>query len=341
MKVLLIGGTGTISTEITRLLAKRGHNVYILNRGGKNHRVPDTVKTIITDINNETEAGNAIGNNTFDVVADFIAFEKSQLERDYRLFRNRTKQFIFISTASAYQKPPAGFPITESTPLSNPYWQYSRNKTECEDYLTGLFRNDGFPITIVRPSHTYNEESQVLGGWHILSRIFRQKRVIIPGDGATLWTLTHSKDFALGFVGLTGNPRAMGNAFHITSDEALTWNQIYQTYADALNVPLKAVHISSDFICDAYYTDKRDMRGNLTGDKSNNGVFDNSKIKAAVPGFKAVIPFHQGVLGGVDYFLNNKDLQEGDAVYDEWCDTVIEAQDTALNKVLEFNKTRS
>jgi len=341
MKILLIGGTGTISTEITKLLAEQGNNVCVLNRGGKNHRIPASVTVITADIHDEAAAKAAIGNESFDAVADFIAFDKRHLERDFRLFKGKTKQFIFISTASAYQKPPVSFPITESTPLKNPYWQYSRNKIECEDYLTGLFRDENFPVTIVRPSHTYDDESQVLGGWRILSRIYRQKYVIIPGDGTTLWTLTHSRDFARGFAGLVCNPRSIGNAFHITSDEALTWNQIYQIYADALGVPLKAVHISSDFICDCFLPDTRDMLGNLTGDKANNGVFDNSKIKNLVSDFKAVIRFERGVKGGISYFLKNQELIRGDELYDEWCDTVIAARKAALDTVMEWNKSKA
>ncbi|MDR1689417.1 MAG: SDR family oxidoreductase [Clostridiales bacterium] len=338
MKVLFIGGTGTISTEITKLMAERGNDVYLLNRGSKNHTVPENVKILKADIYNEEESKKVIGDNSFDVVADFIAFHKSALERDYRLFNGKTRQFIFISSASAYQKPPVSFPITESTPLANPYWEYSRNKIECEEYLVKKYREDGFPITIVRPSHTYNDYSTVIGGFEVLSRMLRGKKVIIPGDGATLWTLTNSRDFAKAFAGLCGNVHAIGDAFHITGDEVLTWNQIYQIYADALSVKLNAVHISTDFLCDCA---TEDLRGSLTGDKSNNAVFDNSKIKKLVPDFCATTRFDQGVLPCVKYFMENKKLQDGDEKYDRWCDAVIAAQEAALLSVIKWREEQA
>lgn len=338
MKILFIGGTGTISTSITGLLADRGEDLYLLNRGNSNNRVPEGVKVIKADIHDEDAAGKAIGNQDFDVVADFIAFERKHLERDYRLFKGRTKQFVFISSASAYQKPPVSFPITESTPLANPYLEYSRNKIDCEDYLMKIYREEGFPITIVRPSHTYDERRSVIGGWAPVSRIFRQKTVIIPGDGSTLWTLTHSADFAKAFAGLLGNPHAIGDSFHITSDEVLTWNQIYRIYADTLGVPLNAVHVSSDFIGGCSLDN---MRGNLLGDKANNAVFDNSKIKKLVPDFQATIRFDQGIKPCIEYFLQNKSLQAGDELYDEWCDMVVSTQQAALEKVLEWKKAKA
>lgn len=337
MKILFIGGTGTISTSITKLLASCGEQLYLLNRGNFDNRVPEGVKIIKADIHDEDAVGYALGTQEFDVVADFIAFERKHLERDYRLFKGRTKQFIFISSASAYQKPPVSFPITESTPLANPYWEYSRNKIDCEDYLMKIYRDEGFPITIVRPSHTYDEHKPVIGGWKVLSRIYRQRPVIIPGDGLTLWTLTHSSDFAKAFAGLLGNPHAIGDAFHITSDDALTWNQIYQIYADALGVPLNVVHVASDFICGCSL---EDTRGSLLGDKSNNAVFDNSKIKKLVPGFHSTIRFDQGVKPCVEHFLKNESLQAGDELYDEWCDKVISAQQAALEKVLEWKMAK-
>lgn len=336
MKILFIGGTGTISTEITKLLASEGEDLWLLNRGSRNEGLPGFVKIIKADIYDEASAAEAIGSQKFDAVVDFIAFERKHLERDYRLFSGKVGQFIFISSASAYQKPPVSFPVTESTPLVNPYWEYSRNKIDCENYLNSLNREEGFPVTIVRPSHTY-DYNPVIGGWHVLSRIYRQLPVIIPGDGSTLWTLTNSADFAKAFVGLIGNPRAIGDTFHITSDEALTWNQIYKIYADALGVKLNAVHISTDFLCECSL---EDMRGSLTGDKSNNAVFDNTKIKRLVPSFYAGIRFDQGVKSCIDYFLCNKNLQDGDALYDEWCETVIAARSAALEGVQKWIKNQ-
>ena len=330
MRTLFIGGTGTISLEITRLLSSMGEELYLLNRGNNAELVPKNVKTIKADINDEESVKKILSGMTFDVVVDFIAFVKPQLERDYRLFKDITKQFIFISTASAYQKPPVSFPITESTPVANPFWKYSRDKIECENYLMDLFRSSGFPVTIVRPSHTYGDQSNVLGGWNVFSRIQRELEVIIPGDGTTLWTLTHSRDFAKAFAGLLGNPHAIGDTFHITSDEALTWNQIYQIHADALGVPLRPFHIATDFLS---ALSKDDYEGSYKGDKSNNGVFDNSKIKRVVPGFVATTRFDKGVLPIAEYFLANKELQKPDNAFDKWCDAVIAAQREVLEKL--------
>ena len=245
MKALFIGGTGTISTDVVELAQQRGWEITLLNRGSK--KLPEGVGSIIADIHDEEAVAKAIADESYDVVAQFIAYTAEDVERDIRLFRNKTKQYIFISSASAYQKPLADYRITESTPLVNPYWQYSRHKIAAEEVLMTAYRTTGFPITIVRPSHTYNGTKPPVslhgnkGNWQILKRILDGKPVIIPGDGSSLWTLTHSKDFAKGYVGLMANPHAIGNAFHITTDESMTWNQIYQTIADALGLSL--IHI--------------------------------------------------------------------------------------------------
>ena len=287
MKVLLIGGTGTISSAITRLLVKKGYDTYILNRGSRNDTLPEGVKTISADINNEAEAAEKLSGMTFDVVCDFIGFVPSQLERDFRLFSGKTKQFMYISSASAYHKPVKDYRITEGTTLANPYWEYSRNKIACEEYLMKMYRENGFPVTIIRPSHTYDERSVPLGvhgdkgSWQVLKRMLDGKPVIIHGDGTSLWTITFNEDFAVAFVGLMGNPHAIGEAFHITSDESVTWNQIYKTIADALGVELKPYYVSSKMLQDL---SNYDFEGSLIGDKSNTVVFDNKGCRSRIQG---------------------------------------------------------
>ncbi len=327
MKVLLIGGTGTISSAITRLLVKKGYDTYILNRGSRNETLPEGVKTICADINNEAEAAEKLSGMEFDVVCDFIGFVPSQLERDFRLFNRRTKQFMYISSASAYHKPVKHYQITEGTTLANPYWEYSRNKIACEEYLMKMYRENGFPVTIIRPSHTYDERSVPLGvhgdkgSWQVLKRMLDGKPVIIHGDGTSLWTITFNEDFAVAFVGLMGNPHAIGEAFHITSDESVTWNQIYQAIADALGVELKPYYVSSQMLHDLSHYD---FEGGLIGDKANTVVFDNSKVKAAVPEFRAVIRAEEGIRRCVENVLVHPELQVADEEFDAWCDKVIE-----------------
>ena len=287
MKALFIGGTGTISADVVELAQQRGWEITLLNRGSR--KLPEGMRSIIADIHDEEAVAKAVTDESYDVVAQFIAYTAEDVERDIRLFRDKTKQYIFISSASAYQKPLADYRITESTPLVNPYWQYSRHKIAAEEVLMAAYRTTGFPVTIVRPSHTYNGTKPPVslhgnnGNWQILKRILDGKPVIIPGDGSSLWTLTHSRDFAKGYVGLMANPHAIGNAFHITTDESMTWNQIYQTIADALEKPLNALHVASDFL--ARHGENYDFRGELLGDKAATVVFDNSKIKRLVPDF--------------------------------------------------------
>lgn len=337
MKVLFIGGTGTISTAISKELIQGGHELFLINRGNRNAELPEgNVHYLIGDINDEAAILKLIEGHKFDVVADFIAFVPEQLERDYRLFKDRTKQFIFISSASAYQKPLSHYVITESTPLSNPYWGYSRNKIACEEYLTKLYREEGYPITIVRPSHTYDERSIPLGihgntgSWQVVKRMLEGKPVIIQGDGTSLWTMTHNSDFAKGFIGLMGNLHAIGEAVHITTDESLTWNQIYQAIADALNVNFKPYYVATEFLeaCSPY-----DLRGSLIGDKANSVVFDNSKLKRLVPGFTATVRFDQGVKKTIGHVVENEALQHIDIEFDRWCDLVIEVLEEAKSKI--------
>lgn len=337
MRALFIGGTGIISSAITQVLHEYGWDLYLMNRGNRNDSLPKGTKILKCDINDEKAVSELINEMHFDVVADFIAFTPEHIERDIRLFSGKTSQYIFISSASAYQKPLSHYNITESTPLCNPYWEYSRNKIACEERLMQEYRNNGFPITIVRPSHTYDNRRIPLGvhgsngSWQVAKRMLEGKPVIIHGDGSSLWTLTHNTDFAKGFIGLMGNIHAIGEAIHITSDESLTWNQIYQIIADALGVELKAVHISSEFlsICGSKY----DFNGSLIGDKSNTVVFDNSKLKRLVPGFNATVRFDQGIRMLLDNVLSNPQLQQEDPDFDAWCDKVISTYQWALEQI--------
>jgi nucleoside-diphosphate-sugar epimerase len=301
MKVLFIGGTGNISTSVSRRAVEKGIDLYLLNRGQHKVEIPGA-KQIRGDINQPTQIGERLGDLRFDAVVDWIAFKADDVERDIELFEGRTGQYIFISSASAYQKPPTRPVITESTPLHNPFWQYSRDKIQCEERLEQAYRENGFPITIVRPSHTYATILPVaIGGggtYTMADRLLKAKPIVVHGDGSSLWTVTHSEDFAKGFVGLLGHPGAIGHAFHITSDEMLTWNQIYETIAHALGVEADLVHIPSDLIA------KLDpsSRGGLLGDKTWSVIFDNTKIKSFVPGFQATIPFHVGIRKTLAWF---------------------------------------
>ncbi len=339
MKALFIGGTGTISTAVSRKLLAEGHDLYLLNRGNRKVSELEGAKWLQADINaEEDKVRKLIAEEFFDVVADFIAFTPEQLKRDFRLFQGKTAQFIFISSASAYQKPPMDYLIDEGTPLANPYWEYSRNKQACEEYLMKQYREEGFPVTIVRPSHTYDERTIPLGihgnkgSWQNVKRMLEGKPVLIHGDGTSLWTMTHNSDFAKGFVGLMGNIHAIGQAVQITSDETLTWNQIYRTVADALGVELHACHVASEFLdaCSPY-----DFRGSLLGDKANSVVFDNRKLKRLVPGFVADKRFDQGVRESIAYVLSHPELQVEDPEYDAWCDRVVAVLERAKQEIRE------
>lgn len=330
LRILLIGGTGTISMAVTRRLAAEGHEVILLNRGTRSAELPTGVTVLKGDISDEAGTAARLAGMTFDAVGEFIGFTPEQVQRDVRLFSGRTAQYLYISSASAYQKPPADAVITESTPLNNPFWQYSRDKIACEEYLMRQYRETGFPVTVIRPSHTYDERSVPLavhgkmGCWQVIRRIMDGKPVIIHGDGTTHWTITHSSDFAAAYVGLTGNLHAVGQAYHITSDERVTWNQIYQCIADTLGVPLHAVHLPSELL--AAVSDY-DFEGSLLGDKAYSVHFDNSKIKAAVPGFAAKIRADQGIRAAVRHLLAHPELQIPDPEFDIWCDRVIAARE--------------
>jgi nucleoside-diphosphate-sugar epimerase len=352
MKVLFIGGTGTISAAISRRALELGWDLYLLNRGSRNSDCASggtgTLTEIACDIRTEDEAavtakikkalaarGSA---DRFDVVADFIAFTPDHVAKDFRIFKELCRQYIFISSASAYQKPLSSCFITESTPLANPFWQYSRDKIACEDFLMAQYRESGFPITIVRPSHTYDERSVPVGihgdkgSWQVLKRMLDGKQVLIHGDGTSLWTMTHNSDFARAFTGLMGNIHAIGEAVQITSDESLTWNQIYRALANALRVPLRAAYAPSGFLAGAA-DGKYDFHGGLIGDKANSVVFDNAKLKRLVPGFTATVRFDQGVQDSVNYILAHRECQREDPEFDAWCDKIIAAQEKALREV--------
>ena len=342
MKILFIGGTGTISSAITRqLAAKQDCQLYLINRGTHADEVPANVITITVDINDEDAVAQKLEGMEFDSVCDFIGFVPEQLERDYRLFRGRTRQFMYISSASAYAKPARNYIINEGTALVNPYWQYSRNKIACEELLMKYYRQEGFPVTIIRPSHTYCERSVPVavhglkGSWQVLKRMIEGKQVLVHGDGESLWTLTCNEDFARGFIGLIGNPHAIGEAFQIMGDETLTWNQIYQTVADVLGVEFKPYYVSSDYI-DAVAPEGYDMAGNLIGDKAVSVVFDCSKLKRAVPDFTTHVPFAEGCRRAVKHILAHPELQQEDTQFDAWCDRVIATLEEAKKKLQQL-----
>jgi nucleoside-diphosphate-sugar epimerase len=338
MKALLIGGTGTISAAISAQCVQQGWELYLLNRGSRGEFVPDGARVITADIKEFDDVEKKLADMTFDVAADFIAFTTEHVRRDIKLFQDKCAQYIFISSASAYQKPPGSPVITESTPLYNPYWQYSRDKIACELRLMKAYRKSGFPVTIVRPSHTYGDTSVPLGvhgrngSFSVIERIRQGKQVIIHGDGTSLWTMTHNTDFARAFCGLMGNVHAIGEAYHITSDESLTWNQIYEAIAAAFHVKLRPVHIATDVLAAGY----GEFFGSLIGDKANSVIFDNTKIKRAVPGFTAAVRFDQGVRRTIDYIYSHPECQKPDPAFDAWTDGMIERQETMLKKMPEL-----
>jgi len=333
LKLLFIGGTGRISAAITKRCIEFGHQVYLLNRGVKS--MIDGAIHLQGDINNEAHVTQLIKNHTFDAVANFINYTPDQVERDIRLFTARTGQYIFISSTAAYQKPFSHYQITESTPLANPFWQYARDKIACENRLMEEYRN-GFPVTIVRPSHTYDRNVVPVsvyganGQWQVLKRMRENKPVLVHGDGLSLWTLTHSDDFAKGFVGLLGNIKAIGEAVHITSDESLTWNQIYAAIGRALDVEPQLYHVASDFLIAA----NPGYEGNLLGDKAYSVVFDNSKIKRLVPDYCATIRFDIGVRWAVENYLEKPQMQRDDPEFDMFTDKVINACESGKRMLL-------
>ncbi len=311
MRVLFIGGTGNISTSCTREALAKGHEVYHLNRGTRKSQFEGTVTTLRADIRKPDEVRGALGSLHFDVVVNWIAFTPEHIDQDIAVFAGRTAQYIFISSASVYHKPPRHYIITESTPAYNPYWEYSQKKIACEERLRDAYRDSGFPMTIVRPSHTYSTGwlPTTWGGgkdYTVPKRMLDGKEVVVHGDGQSLWTLTHTDDFAVGFIGLVGNPDAVGETFQITSDESLTWDQIHRIIGAALGVEPKIVHVPSEVINQF----DPEVGAGLIGDKAYSVVFDNTKIKRFVPGFQCRIPFHEGVRLSIEWWHEHEDEVE-------------------------------
>lgn len=320
MKVLFIGGTGLISSACSELCIEKGIELWVLNRQKSFRALPKKAKVIKADISNVSQSASILVGKSFDVVVDWIAYEAQDVKRDFELFYNKTRQYIFISSASAYQKPVSRLPITESTILCNPYWQYSRDKIACEELLIDRYRHDGFPVTIVRPSHTYDRtEIPLLGGYTALDRMRKGKKVVVHGDGTSLWTLTHHRDFAKGFIGLLGNHSCIGEVYHITSDEVLTWNQIYEMMGQAAGVKPEMVYVPSTIIA----AHDKELGDSLLGDKAHSVIFDNTKIKRAVPGFCAAIPFSRGAYEIVEWYDVDKTRQVVDQKINSLMDNMI------------------
>ncbi len=331
MKILFIGGTGIISSACSQLAIERGHELYLLNRGQTTKRpVPEGARLLHGDIRDPESARAALGDQTFDAVVDWIAFTTDHIESDLELFRGRTGQYVFISSASAYQTPPASMPVVESTPLNNPVWLYSRNKIACEERLLRAYREEKFPMTVVRPSHTYDQTlCPIEGGYTMIDRMRKGQPVIVHGDGTSLWTMTHHKDFARGFVGLLGHNRAVGDTFHITSDEVLTWDQIYLLMGRAAGVEsLQLVHVPSELIA-AY---DQDWGDGLLGDKAHSMIFDNTKIKRLVPDYAAAIPFAQGAKEIAAWFDSDPAHRVVDEQLNRTIDRILAAYEAAWPK---------
>ena len=334
MKILFIGGTGVISSACSRLAAERGMELYLFNRGETQRPAPEGAHILRGDIRDIAEAQRVLTGHTFDAVVDWIGYLPEQVKDDIELFRDRTSQYIFISSAAVYQTPPASLPVTESTPLDNPYWSYAQSKIACEDLLVHAYREIKFPMTIVRPSHTYDQTKlPIRGGYTTIDRMRRGQKVFVHGDGTSLWTLTHHQDFAQGFVGLLGNSHAIGDAFHITSDEILTWNQIYEIMARAAGTQARIVHLPSEYIA-AY--DPQEGAG-LLGDKAHSMIFDNSKIKRVVPGFMARIPFSFGAREIIAWYDADPKRQIVDDQLNGLVDRMIAAYEAAWPKRLEHD----
>ncbi|NCQ17878.1 MAG: SDR family oxidoreductase [Ignavibacteria bacterium] len=303
MRILFIGGTGVISTACSELCIDNGYDLYLLNRGQSLRVPPAKAKIINADIRDTRAVKTILAKKKFDVVVDWIAYTEEHVKNDFEIFGDKTYQYIFISSASAYHKPPLILPITEDTPLHNPFWTYSQGKIDCENFLMKLFTEENFPVTICRPSHTYDKTRFPLyGNYTAFSRMKQNKSIIIHGDGNTLWTLTNTRDFAKGFIGLLGNSKCIGEAYHITSDETMTWNQIAETIALAARLELKITHIPAEFI--TKYDEE--WGSNITGDKGYDTVFNNSKIRSIIPQFKAVIPYREGIKEVIAWYSEPK-----------------------------------
>lgn len=326
MNVLFIGGTGAISSACSQLAVSRGIDLYLLNRGLSSRPAPEGAYVLQGDVRDKDSFKAALKGRSFDVVVDWIAFTPDQVEADIQFFRGKVGQYIFISSASAYQTPPASLPVTESTVLDNPFWEYSRNKIACEERLVRAYREEKFPITLVRPSHTYDQTlSPIHGGYTVIDRMRSGQPVIVHGDGTSLWVLTHHTDFAKGFTGLLGSPHAIGEAFQITSDEALTWNQIYEITARAAGAEPHLVHVPSELIA-AY---DPEWGASLLGDKAHSTVFDNTKIKRIVPDYQAAIPYFQGAAEIMAWYDSDPAHQVVDPTFNDLIDKILTAYQSA------------
>lgn len=323
MKILFIGGTGVISSACSDLCIQKGYELWLLNRGNSFRPVPKGANLLIADIRQPQEVKSILSEHFFDVIVDFISFETLHLQNNFKIFKDRFKQYIFISTASAYHKPVINLPITESTPLKNPFWEYSRKKIACEEYLMAHYVESNLPVTIVRPSHTYDKTMVPLplGRFTSLYRLMNQQKIIIHGDGTSLWTLTHHQDFAVGLIGLIGNYKTLGETFHITSDEILTWNEIVATYGYILGVVPDIVHIPSDFI--SLYD--KEWGDGLLGDKAHSKFFDNSKIKHFVPEYNPKITWSRGAGEILDWYKTHSEYAKPDETVNQRIENILTA----------------
>lgn len=313
LDILFLGGTGHISTASARLAAERGHRVTVLNRGRSGKALPEGVESLVADVSDPSSVDAAVAGRSFDVVAQFRAFTADTVQGDIDRFAGRVGQYVFISSASAYQKPPASLPVTESAPLKNPFWQYSRDKIACEDLLVAADRDHDFPMTIVRPSHTYDDALlPTMGGWTDIARMRAGKPVVVHGDGTTPWTLTHSDDFAVGFVGLLGRPEALGNAYTITGESTPTWNQVYTWLGRAAGVEPTLVHVASERIA----REAPDLGPGLVGDKAHAMLFDTTKLRRLVPEFATTIPYAEGARRQIAWYDAHPGAQVVDAELD-------------------------
>jgi len=329
MKILFIGGTGVISSSCSDLCVERGIDLFLLNRGISPRIAPKDATVLLGDIQDHDQVKRALRGHSFDVVVDWIAYKKSDVERDYEIFRDSTSQYIFISSASVYQKPIVKLPITEDTPLYNPAWDYAQAKIDCENYVMMQYKQTGFPVTIVRPSHTYDKtRTPIRLDYTLLHRLKLGKKILLHDDGTSLWTLTHARDFAKGIIGLFGKNDALGEAYHITSDEVLTWNQIAKTLADKAHGTLNIGFVPAEFVIpyDAGWGN------NLTWDKRYPGIFDNSKIKSIVPEYKATITFEQGAEEIVEWYNSHPEYQIVNHDFDAMLDKIFKDYDTTTEK---------
>lgn len=318
LKVLLIGGTGTISSAVARRALKVGHSVTVMNRGRSSLRpLEGGAQLLVADARDRAAVAAALEGQSFDVVVDFLSYVPEHVSAWVQQLRGTVGQYIFVSSASAYQKPPVRLPVTESTPLRNPYWQYSRDKIACEDLLAAAYREDGFPVTVIRPSHTYDQHSLPFQGrWTVLDRMLRGKPIVVHGDGTSLWTITHAADVAVGIVGLFGRDAALGEAFTVTGSDSPTWNRIYTAFAEAIGVEAELIHAPSEMIAQ----EMPEWGPAFLGDKAHSMVFDTSKIRALVPGFVQTVPFDEGARMMAGWYLSHPEAQvvdgEADAAFE-------------------------